>query len=360
MSRPQLVVLTVCLGLLGLVAWPALMVKPALAAYNTVAALFQAGHYDESRTALSAEQEGARPGEDILWQSRLSQDPAAALALLEGSLGDKRLSPAVRMRLALESADLQAGRGNHQAVMAILTPLLSANSGGIPGAAYLRAGLSLRALGDPQQAREMLASVRPDDPEFVLARYYLGDIGLEQNDPTLARRYFEAAAKASDEAGRSRLAAGTWQAFRTGGDDKQAEALVNELSAQDPGSLALLEIRRLLQMEADERQARTEEAPADTVVTRAPDNTGRYALQLGAFSDRGLALEFVKRYQTRLPELRIERLRDARGQFLYKVRTGDYVNPALARSEAKQLQRQLGIEVITADLAADTSNTFQQ
>ena len=48
---------------------------------------------------------------------------------------------------------------------------------------------------------------------------------------------------------------------------------------------------------------------------------------------------------------------DQRGQFLYKVRTGDFVNPARARNEAKQLQRRLGIEVIVADLAGAGDQT---
>ena len=44
-------------------------------------------------------------------------------------------------------------------------------------------------------------------------------------------------------------------------------------------------------------------------------------------------------------------MRDPRGQFLYKVRSGAYVNPALARSEADRLQRTLGIDVIVAETA---------
>ncbi len=43
-------------------------------------------------------------------------------------------------------------------------------------------------------------------------------------------------------------------------------------------------------------------------------------------------------------------MRDERGQFLYKVRTGAFVNPALARTEARRLADRLDIEVIVSDL----------
>lgn len=324
---------------------------PTLAALTTVTGLFQAGQYDAARESLDTAEQGVRPGEDVLWRSRLATDPAEALTLLNGSLDDSRLPEAVRIRMALEVADIQAGLGNHRGVLEALQPLLDGDNVEVPGMVYLRAGLSMRARGQLQQAREMLASVRPSDSAFVLARFYLGDIGLEQKDTALALRYFQAAAKATDTAGANRLAGGLWRAHMAAGQDDEAREVLAQLSENDPGSLALLEIRRLVQMNTDERHARTAVATTDSIVTQVVATEGRYALQLGAFSDRGLALEFVKRYADQLPDLRIDKLRDQRGQFLYKVRTGDYVNPALARSEAKQLQRQLGIDVIMTDLA---------
>ena len=335
---------------------------PTLAALTTVAGLFESGRYDDAREALAGGEEGHRPGEDILWRSRLETDPALALGLLESVATDDKLPDTVRLRAALEAADIEAGRGNHRDVLRILGPVLAKDSTAVPGAAHLRAGLALRALGQLQQAREMLASIRPNDPQFVLARFYLGDIALEQNDPPLAQRYFEAAAKAGTAGDRDRLAAGRWRAYMADGDEDKAENLYADLSGRDPGALPLLEIRRLRQVEADEHRARQAGTADDTesgsmsgsmsesALDRPVDLTGRYALQLGAFSDRGLALEFQRRYSSQLPDLRIDKTRDARGQFLYKVRTGSYVNPALARTDAAQLARRLGIDVIVAEL----------
>lgn len=331
-------------GLLLLAAWP------TLAGLSSVAGLFQAGEYAEARKALADLDQDARPGEELLWRSRLATRPTEALGLLEPALQEDRFSTELRIRLALEVAEIQAGRGNHREALDALAPLLGDDIAELPGAVYLRAALSLRARGKLQQAREMLASVRPADPLFVLARYYLGDIGLEQDDAALALRYFEAAAEATNEAGAGRLAAGLWRARMASGQEEQAAQLLQDLQQQDSGSLALLEIRRLVQAEADERDARNAVAPNNAPVPQVIDTSGRYALQLGAFSDRGLALDFVKRYKAQLPDLHIDQLRDERGQFLYKVRTGDFVNPALARSEAKQLEQRLGIEIIVADL----------
>ena len=49
-----------------------------------------------------------------------------------------------------------------------------------------------------------------------------------------------------------------------------------------------------------------------------------------------------------MPDLRIEQVRDDRGQFLYKIRSGSFVNPALASTAAGRLERSLGVEVILA------------
>ena len=54
-----------------------------------------------------------------------------------------------------------------------------------------------------------------------------------------------------------------------------------------------------------------------------------------------------------MSDLRIDRVRDDRGQFLYKVRSGEFVNPAQARSDAQQLGDRLGLEVIVAELTGN-------
>ncbi|PID79331.1 hypothetical protein CSB20_10720 [bacterium DOLZORAL124_64_63] len=122
--------------------------------------------------------------------------------------------------------------------------------------------------------------------------------------------------------------------------------------------MPLQEIDRVLRQEEDEEQARLgthREAPRDTLAT-APVAAGRYALQLGAFSDRGLALDYQRRLADIFPDLKIIEARDQRGQFLYKVRTGSFVNPARARSEARRLKNEHKLEIIVVETEATFGN----
>lgn len=343
--------------LLKILVLALLVSVPTVAALDTVADLFRDARYEEARQALGQAGDSFRAGEEVLWRSRLTTDPAEALVILGEGLSDERLPASVRIRMTLDSADIEFGLGNYQSSLKILSPLLDGDLGQLPGAVYLRAGLSLRALGSLQRAREMLASVKPMDPDFFLARYYLGDIALEQKDAGLALRYFEAAADGGSSAIHPRVAGGQWRALLAENRDLEAEDLAETLSQDYPGSLATLEIQRQRREQEEELAAMTPAGSTEPVVKNQEPDRGRYALQLGAFSDRSLALDFLRRYKSQLPDLRIDEVRDRRGQFLYKVRTGSFVNPALARSEADRLAGELGMDVIVADLSESADRT---
>lgn len=325
---------------------------PAWGAMDTVSLLFAEGDYQGARDSLEEGQEGLRAGEATLWAAQLSTDPEEALRLLREGLDDSRLPEPVKIRMTRELADIEFGLGRYQSSLKTLAPLLGESEAGFPGSIYLRAGLSLRALGNLQKAREMLASVKPLDPAFMLARYYLGDIALEQNDSALALRYFESASGIGSGA---RIAGGKWRAYQAENRDLEATNLEQELSRSAPGSLALLEIQRLRRERDEELEAMIPPTDSDAGSADQAAPRGRYTLQLGAFSDRGLALDFLRRHRPQLPDLRIDEVRDQRGQFLYKVRTGSFVNPALAKTEAKRLANTLDLEVIVADLS-DSGN----
>ena len=326
---------------------------PALAKLQSVAERFGAGKYPEARTLLDAGEEGARPAEGILWQSRLLTSPAQALELLQEARRIGKLPESVQIRIALEIAELESARGRPEEALQALDQIFQGESAALPGAVYLQAGFAYRTIGNLQKAREMLASIRPGDPAFLQGRGTLGEIGLQQDDPVLALRYFQSASASDPGAGEIVLASGLWKALRLTGEHEQADQLVERLRDRHPGSLALLEIDRILRSEREELGARDAAypGPADSVISRVFDPTGRFCLQLGAFSDRGLALAFQQRFMNQVPDLRIEQVRDSRGQFLYKIRSGSFVNPALASTQAARLERQLGVEVIVADLA---------
>ena len=119
---------------------------PAVAALGSVADFFRQGRYEEARAALVSDSEGLRAGEAILWEIQLAEDPGDALVLLRENLEDARLPNAVRIRMALEIANIEFGLGHYQPALKALSPLLNDDLGSLPGDVYLRAGLTLRAL----------------------------------------------------------------------------------------------------------------------------------------------------------------------------------------------------------------------
>lgn len=329
-----------------------LVTVPAQAGVRTAAGLFADAQFAEARKNLQAEDMGARPGEDLLWRSRLETDPDKADALLVTALANSEIPLGTRQGLVLQLAQMRHARRRHGAALEVLVPYLNDHTSPVPGRAVLIAALSYRALGDLQRSRELLAGIKPEDPAFGNARFYLGDIGLQTGETELALRYFESGQR--DGEADPRLLAGCWRALRASGQDDAAATLLNGLQKQAPSCLALVEITRVLRTEEDEDQARISSHQADeppTVVT-APVPAGRYTLQLGAFHDRRLALDFLGHHKEAFSDLFITTVRDEQGQFMYKVRYGSFVNPARARSEAKRLEQEHGIDIIVVETEA--------
>jgi len=112
----------------------------------------------------------------------------------------------------------------------------------------------------------------------------------------------------------------------------------------------VLEIHGTLSGEEEDIAARLASKPASEEIPVSEEISGRYSLQLGAFSDRSLALEFKGKFSDQLPELRVDEVLDPHGQFMYKLRLGYYPNPAQARTDAKLWSDKLGTEIIVTDL----------
>ncbi|MCP4571246.1 MAG: tetratricopeptide repeat protein [bacterium] len=305
--------------------------------------LLSEARYDEARTLLEATPEPPSTTTDRLDAARLATDPATALIHLEGVAFDADAE--LRTAALLDRAGILCGAGDFREALRVLQPLLDDDATAPVGQAHLLAGLALRAVGDPDGAERMFASVRPEDPSFAAARIALGDLGLEKGDAHLALRYFDAAL----ETGAVRAQAGRWQARRLLQEDADAASILTDLQRNDRGGIALLEIGRQRHADADAESARRPPAVRDTIATAPVTTAGRYTLQLGAYRDRGLALEIMRRYASRVANLRIDEDRDEHGQILYKVRTGSFVNPARARSEASRLSRDLDVDVYVAE-----------
>jgi tetratricopeptide (TPR) repeat protein len=333
-DRRLLVALVAASALLG--GWLVARSGPAAALE-----LFRSARYREAAATL-AEDGSAGDAAAPLLTACLEPRPAAALAVLAEAIAAGGQSA---RSARVETAAIHYAQGDYRAVLRVLEPVTD-DPTLAPGRALILAGQAARALGDVVGAERMFATVKPADPAFPAARTALGDLALADKDPVKALRYYDTA---GDD---KRVGAGRWQALRQTGRDDDADRLQRRLRESAPGSVAMLEINRVLGAEADERAARRAQGAApDSAASAqpAPVPAGRYTLQLGAYSDRGLALELVRRYREELPDLRVDTVRDERGQLLYKVRSGAFVNPATARAEADRLQRRLGVDVFVAE-----------
>jgi len=340
----------------------------ALAGFERVAELFAAGSWEQARGQTAAAESGARPAESQLWRSRLSTEPAGALELLGQGLTRKRLGRPVRTRLALETAELELGRGHPGEALTAVSPLLDEGDD-LPGQVQVVAARALLALGRGPRARELLAAVRTSDPAFAMSRALLGDIAIAQGDGAQALRWYDAADQADPEL-RRRTVSGRCRAMLPGGRVAEVEALAMQIDELDSGSLALLEIHRALRDHQDvavtrlpasarptpptERAQGTVRDDTRTPATAQPEGrVGRYTLQLGAFGDRGRALDFQQRHAERVEGLTIEEGVDARGQSVYRLRAGAWPGPAEAENAAAELGARLGLDVIVVDREAN-------
>ncbi|HPF71176.1 MAG TPA: SPOR domain-containing protein [Candidatus Krumholzibacteria bacterium] len=312
-------------------------------------ARYRAGAFAAARTALDEAGDEGDADAALLLRASLARRPDPALTALEGAITSLPARSPLAQAARLDAAGLRFAQGRHQDVLAVLDPLVAGDGKDAPGRALLMAGLSRRALGDTEGAAALLATVKPDDPSFAAARTALGDLALADREPAKALRYYETAALDA------RAGAGRWQALRLDGRLDDADRLRKDLERRDPGCVALLEINRVLRAEADDAAARRASAPArrdsTTAASAGAGEAGGYTLQLGAFSDRGLALDLMRRFRDQIADLRIDVRQDDRGQYIYKVRTGAFVNPALARSEAERLKRSLGVDIFVAESA---------
>lgn len=315
---------------------------------DVVASLADA-RYDDARTALEAWATREPDAPELqLWGQRLADDPERAIELATSQARDRGLPSPQRIAAVLDGASIALAADDLEVAWSLIEPLVTQTDVPLPGEAYLLAGLTLNQAGDAQRAREMLASVRTDDPHFATARSLLGRIGLEVGDTDLALNYFETALRRVDDQAQPDLAAGRWRALQLLGRRDQAARAYDELVDRYPTSLAAMEVRGR-QRQDDEELA----SAIDTLGTVAPEvleprSAGSYAVQLAAFRDRTLALQFVRRWQAEVADLRVEREDDELGQPIYKVRTGRFVSDAQARTEVARLKREHNLEGFVA------------
>jgi len=323
----------------GLLALLLLLGIPSLlkAVGNDLVEEFTQGRFQRSRELLTGA-DVDDPGNALL-NLLLTSDPAQSLALAVPAAGNAEEDRLWQARWTLEQADLAFARREYDKALQSLEPILHREDTELAGQVFLRAGLSWRALGRLQKAREMLASIRPQDGVFPLGRYYLGDIALENGDPELALRYFDNAAQAWDGREPSLIAGATYRALRALGREEEAGRMLREYEASHEDGLAWLGVRPAPDDRTDSIRAEEPSAPT----------SGKFCLQFGAFRDRALALGFLDKHSGQIPDLRIVSSADSQGLLLYRVRAGAFNDPEQARARARELKDRYGLAAIVKE-----------
>jgi len=328
------------------------LILPAagLGLWDEVADLFKRTEYDAARDLLaSGDLSAGRSGEAEIWQLLLAKDPDEALAHIAALKATKGLTDAVRQQVVLQEASLHFTRGDYQAALAPIVELASSSRDRMPGELYLLAGLSQWAMRNIQESREFFATIPQSDPAFVWARYYLGCLGLEAGDPTIAQRYFESGQKGPHAERTPSLLAGKWEGLRQQGDWQSAEELQKKILHEYPQSLAALRIHYVLDQEALTAESASPPAEPAPILPTPESARGRISLQLAAFSDRSRALTYLASWQQELPDLRVDEEEGPGLQILYKVRLGHFVSRSQASTEAQRLRRQHGLDALIVE-----------
>jgi len=263
----------------------------------------------------------------LAWLARLSIDPRESL----GSSGSSE-----------EEAVFAWTRGNlDSATELLLTPE------GLSLHPFL-SGLLARRLGDAAAAREHFATVQPSDPDYAWARYQLARLAMQSGESALARRYLETAEQAPMPTCPADVLATRWELSRVD-DANTARRYERELAHRYPDSLAL---SRLREIQRNDRELTSEQ----TFFTPAPEpepttSDARYALQFGAYSDRGRAMTFRDAWRQHIPGIAIMQIRDAEGRMLYRIRSGHFTTRSQATAAAEQLSRRHDLTAIIVELA---------
>lgn len=227
-----------------------------------------------------------------------------------------------------------------------------------------REGLRLFLAGDVRGAEPRLRAFLAQHPSSAFAsdaHYFLGAAALKQGAPQTAEPHFREALRAprNDEF-RANATIGLARCQFLGGDYRQCRATCLDLLRAQPATPRADEVLLLL-AESAERAGLAAEArrhyrqvaerfPSSPLAARArmrlgsgpslpaPAPSGRYTVQIGAFTSAARAQEMVGRLRTLGYPTRIVPIQVA-GETLSAVRVGPYATKAQAEAAADSLRK---------------------
>lgn len=277
-------------------------------------ALKQAGRYDLARDLLDDQiGRGEIATDDIQWlRLQLETDPdrfdreALALANRLGAEDPRH------QEIVVARASEQFARGRYQTASTLLEEVAFEKA--LAGRAALLNAMSLQALGQTGASARAYESIAADDPAAPMARALLAELQLRAGRPQTARAAALEALELDPRQGGAIARAVLARLAIQDGDLEEGRRLQAEVVQRHPSS-----------PEAAWRQEETVDvSPEEDSIVESDVTDGRrdYALQLGAFRDRSLALRLARQ----LPgeEIRVESDASS-GDAWYRVVAGSYV-----------------------------------
>ena len=210
--------------------------------------------------------------------------------------------------------------------------------------AALFEGMGLTAAGEISDARRHFLSIDEKNPSYAMSQTLLGQLSLRVGDPRSALRYAESALATANEDVAPQALYVRAQALQQTGEEQRSEKTRNEILRRFPRTAESAWVREegVQPQSVKEREAQTAIAEVE-----APARRRSFALQLGAFHDRGLALRLGRTLKTQVEDLRIER-DGSQSPPWYRVVGGRFPNRRAAESARDDLKKRGWETVILA------------
>jgi cell division septation protein DedD len=331
------------LGLLLLAGMVVLFSSPAftegLAA--RVRRLHGATEYGLARALIEDEENrGARLTEELRWLKALLGTDADRFDRQAAQLmGGKSAEDSLAQAIVLARSQEQFAQGQYLSALENLRALPPGASVRFPTIPVFRA-MAAQAVGEIRAARQELEALPRRHPEYASAQVLLSDLSLRARDGRAALDHADNALDRKDRRWKPQALHAKAEALDLLGQSDDADDLRQELRREYPKSVEA-SIRR-----STARATTAAAQPDESAVAEeeAPPRRSDFALQLGAFHDRSLALRRAQQLLGTIEELRVERDHSSSPSW-YRVVGGRYPTRSRVEGSQRELEK-AGIESV--------------
>jgi len=262
--------------------------------------LLREGRYDLALALLEDHQQrGVVLPNRLEWtRARLVPDADRFDRLAAQFVGGKSLEDTLVQSVVMERARQHFARGQYLTCLENLRSLPEGAASRHVDLVLFRA-MAAQAVGEAGPATRDLESLRPEHPHYAIARSLLSDLALRAGRARQALDLAAAAVSADPSVG-AQAHYVAWQAHRQLGDEEGADRARGALVRDYPRSVEAAWVR-----EARPPAGVAGSEPTGIPEVEAPARRTEFALQLGAFRDRALALRLASEREGALPDLRV-------------------------------------------------------